>query len=102
MYEIPDDYQPLQKADTEHLVRASKGPTKKEDCEVLYTIAFVITAIMLIQLLCVNMGGLDPLEMISHLSYVGLDDKFNSQLKSCPLSIFENFNLPPEYIIPDE
>ena len=54
MYEIPDDYQPLQKADTEHLVRASKGPTKKEDCEVLYTIAFVITAIMLIQLLCVN------------------------------------------------
>ena len=34
MYEIPDDYQPLQKADTEHLVRASKGPSRKEDCEV--------------------------------------------------------------------
>lgn len=34
MYEIPDDYQPLQKGDTEHLVRASKGPEKKEDCKV--------------------------------------------------------------------
>ena len=34
MYEIPDDYQPLQKGDPEHLVRASKGPSRKEDCEV--------------------------------------------------------------------
>ena len=44
MYEIPDDFQPLQKADTEHLVRASKGPTKKEDCEVcMYVhVSFVI------------------------------------------------------------
>jgi len=34
MYEIPDDYQPLQKADPEHLIRASKGPIRKQDCEV--------------------------------------------------------------------